>query len=120
MARGKPREAIPILERSKPMSPPGRIQAQRAGALARAYVAVGDTARAISELEWVQKTSTATLDIHALFQSTATLASLYERTGRREDALRLYRRLEAQYRGADLRCRILETALAGIRRLSGA
>ena len=120
LARGRPREAIPLLERNKPMSAPGRFQAQRADALSRAYAAIADTARAVSELEWIQATDTMTLDVHALFQTMATLASLYERTGRREEALGIYRRLEAQYRGADPGCRLGEVGVKGMRRLSRA
>ncbi|HEU5310908.1 MAG TPA: tetratricopeptide repeat protein, partial [Candidatus Eisenbacteria bacterium] len=43
LSKGRPREAIPILERSRPMSPPGQLQAQRGLALTRALVASGDT-----------------------------------------------------------------------------
>ena len=119
LAKGRPREAIPILERSRPMSPPGRSQAQRGQTLARAFVATGDTSRAVTELERVISRTTLTLGFTAYFESMTTLASLYEKTGRREEALRLYRRVERQYRDAEPGFQGRDVAQAGIRRLTG-
>ncbi|HEU5311481.1 MAG TPA: tetratricopeptide repeat protein, partial [Candidatus Eisenbacteria bacterium] len=60
-----------------------------------------------------------TLGVTPLFDAMITLASLYEKTGRRDEALRLYRRVEWQYRDADPGFKTREVALAGIRRLTG-
>ena len=109
------------------MNPPARrfrLQAQRATALSRAYVAAGDTARAIAELEWVEATAAQSLDPHTLFRTMTALASLYESTAARSTsprerikaALRLYRRVAAQYEGADPGFKTREIALAGSER----
>jgi tetratricopeptide (TPR) repeat protein len=119
LSKGRPREAIPILERSEPISPGGRYQAQRVLALARALVALGDTSRAMTELERITARTDLTAGFTHLLHAMTTLASLYEKTGRREEALRLYRRVERQYRDADPGFKTREVALAGIRRLTG-
>ncbi|HET9253390.1 MAG TPA: protein kinase [Candidatus Eisenbacteria bacterium] len=118
LARGRTRDAIPLLERSKPMGPPGRLEAQRSGALASAYLALGDTARAVTELQLTVTRSLRNLDIAELSRLINRLAALQERQGRREEALRLYRRVEFQYREADPGVEVLEEARAGIRRLT--
>ena len=118
LARGRTRDALALLERSKPMSPPGRLDAQRSGALARAHLALGDTARAVAEMQRGLTRSHRTMDMAEVMRLTNRLAALHERQGRREDALRLYRRVEFQYREADPGVDALEKARAGIRRLA--
>jgi tetratricopeptide (TPR) repeat protein/TolB-like protein/predicted Ser/Thr protein kinase len=118
LAKGNPGEARRLLETGEPMSPPGKLLAQRARALARAHSALGDTSRAIAELERVVTASAVSHDFDSLFRTMIELASYYERAGRREEALGLYRRVEAQYREADPGFRMAEQARAGIRRLS--
>ena len=118
LAKGRPREAIPILDTGGPIGPPGRIEVQRASALSRAHLANGDTTRAIEVLVAAATAETRTLVFTDLFHFMNELASLYEAVGRREEALRLYRRVVYQYREGDPGLEVRDVALAGIRRMT--
>jgi tetratricopeptide (TPR) repeat protein len=117
-ARGRAGEAQKAFEENLPLTVPWTRQWYRRWALARARIAAGDTARAMTDLDVVVKTLPACADPIDGFKAMILLARLYEGRGRRDEALALYRRVAWQYRTAGPGVKANEEALEGIQRLS--
>jgi tetratricopeptide (TPR) repeat protein len=118
LAEGRAKEAVAIFRSSLPAGTGlDQRDARRRWALARALLAAGDHDGAITELEKVSRRMIFEADAIAAFESMLLLAKEYEKLGRRDDALALYRRVAYQYRNAEPGLALNEEAKAGIRRL---
>jgi tetratricopeptide (TPR) repeat protein len=119
-AQGHAKEAVRLLEANSSMMPVEIRHTFDDWNLARALLAAGDRDRAIPKLEAVVARGPLAGDPIVAFGAALVLAKEYERLGRRDEALELYRRVAHQYRMADPGAREKEEAKAGITRIERA
>jgi tetratricopeptide (TPR) repeat protein len=117
LAENRPKDAILLFEGERPRGKPDIRSTPARWGLARALLATGDHEAAIRELEKVVPRLTFAGDPVATFQAILLLAKEYERVGRLDDALALYRRITFQYRFAEPGMGLNEEAKAGIARV---
>src|SRR5688572_10638337 len=101
LGQGRTREAVRLLESHSSRAPIGVRHSADEWSLAQALLAAGQRDRAVPKLESVVARGPFSGDPIITFGAAILLAKEYERLGRAEDALALYRRVAHQYRMAE-------------------
>jgi len=117
LARGDAREAMRLLPTAGSGSPPEIQELVANSRRSQALALSGDLHGSMEALERVVRIAPYAGDPFYVFPAMVELANRYEQSGRRDDALALYRRLAHQFRAADPRSAELEAARAGIARI---
>jgi tetratricopeptide (TPR) repeat protein len=119
LAKGRYREAVPLLRRGKPAGPAASRLWLHRWALARACLKAGEREQGLDLLRDMVKSGEYITLPEDVFAAHLLLARTLEEQGKRAEALALYRRVERQYREAEPDLPELQEARAGARRLQG-
>ncbi|MGE5178790.1 MAG: tetratricopeptide repeat protein, partial [Bacteroidota bacterium] len=117
LAEGRAKDAVDLFQGTRAKDGPGLLSPARRWGLARALLATGDHDGAMRELKKTIPRMAYGGDLIAMARAMLLLAKEYERAGRRDDALALYRRVAYQYRLAEPGMAENEEAKAGVARL---
>jgi len=120
LAEGKADTAVRLFTHGRPLGPPDGRETWHRSYLARALIAADQRDRAVEELRAVIARAPYNGDPELLFGSMVLLAREYERSGKKDEALALYRRVAHQYQHADPGYAANEEAKAAIARMEHA
>lgn len=117
LGQGRPDDAVRLLESHSSRAPIEVRLSFDDWTRAKALLAAGERDRAVTRLESMVARGPYSGDPVLTFGAALLLAREYERLGRTDDALELYRRVAHQYRMAEPGCRELREAREGIQRI---